>query len=82
MIYFIWQVLKLKSFSYTSKFDADSVASIIEEQSSIPKRFSSSISASNIFSGFQIQDLYNFFEVKLNDIEVRHFSLVSYCIPC
>lgn len=82
MIYFIWQVLKLKSFSYTSKFDADSVASIIEEQSSIPKQFSSSISASNIFSGFQIQDLYNFFEVKLNDIEVRHFSLVSYCIPC
>lgn len=63
-------VLKLKSFSYTSKFDADSVASIIEEQSSIPKRFSSSISASNIFTGFQIQDLYNYFEVKLNDIEL------------
>ncbi|KAJ6776637.1 PROTEIN SORTING-ASSOCIATED PROTEIN putative (DUF1162)-RELATED, partial [Salix koriyanagi] len=63
-------VLKLESLFYTSKFDVDSIASIIEEQSSIPKRFSSSISASNILKGFQVQDLYNYFEVKLNDIEL------------
>ncbi|CAK7357552.1 unnamed protein product [Dovyalis caffra] len=67
-------VLKLESLSYTSKFDVDSIASVIEDQYSIPKQFSS-VSASNSLTGFQVKDLYNYYEVKLNDIELSLITL-------
>lgn len=57
-----------------TKCDLGSQPSDDEEQSCTPKNFLTSVSSCNISPCFQIQDLYDHFEVKLNDFEVRFLS--------
>ncbi|XP_050228405.1 uncharacterized protein LOC126677693 isoform X2 [Mercurialis annua] len=64
-------VLNLGSLLFTSKHDMEPVISNIQEQSYILKMFSKSTSAANCLKDFQIQDLYNNFSVKLENVELK-----------
>ncbi|KAK0593754.1 hypothetical protein LWI29_001269 [Acer saccharum] len=60
-------VFELETLIIKSKCDLDSLNSNIEEQSHLPD----STCEWDISMGFQLQDLYNHFEVKLNDCEIK-----------
>lgn len=70
------QVLQLGSLLIKSKSDLDSLTLNIEEQSSSLKHLLNSACSEDFTMGFRLQDLYNHFEVKLNDFEVRIVFLV------
>ncbi|KAF5748859.1 putative vacuolar protein sorting-associated protein 13B-like isoform X3 [Tripterygium wilfordii] len=61
-------VFELGSLRFTSEFDVASLASTVNEQSSVLKH---SISAHSFLMGFELQDLYNHFEVKLDNFEMK-----------
>lgn len=71
MTYSDMQVFKLGSLLIKSSSDLDSLALNNEEQSSSPKLLLNSACSEDFTIGFRLQDLYNHFEVKLNDCEVR-----------
>lgn len=64
-------VLESGSLFFTSKHDLSSLASNNEDQSYNLKGFLSSISTISIPMGVQLHDLYDHFEIKLNDFEVK-----------
>lgn len=64
------QVLALGSLLIKSKSDQDSFASNMDEQSYILKDLLNSTFAWDSTLNFQLQDLYNHFEVQLDDCEV------------
>ncbi|KAJ9680062.1 hypothetical protein PVL29_019367 [Vitis rotundifolia] len=64
-------VLESGSLFFTSKHDLSSLASNNGDQSYNLKGFSSSISTITIPMGVQLHDLYDHFEIKLNDFEVK-----------
>lgn len=64
------QVLALGSLCIKSSSDQDSFALNMDEQSYILKDLLNSTFAWDSTLSFQLQDLYNHFEVKLNDCEV------------
>ena len=83
MNYYIEQVLESGSLFFTSKHDLSSLASNNEDQSYNLKGFLSSISTISIPMGVQLHDLYDHFEIKLNDFEVRFpfFFLINFDVP-
>lgn len=64
-------VLESGSLFFVSKSDRGFLTSEIEDQSSIMKSFLSSLSTSDFSMGFQLHDLYDHFEVNLNDFEIK-----------
>ncbi|KAJ0027885.1 hypothetical protein Pint_36533 [Pistacia integerrima] len=71
VVQLIWiLVLQLGSLLIKSKSDLDSLTLNIEEQSSSLKLLLNACSE-DFTMGFLLQDLYNHFEVKLNDFEIK-----------
>ncbi|KAE8077724.1 hypothetical protein FH972_016258 [Carpinus fangiana] len=64
-------VLEFGALLFKSKCDLGSFPSKFEEERSNLKNFLNSISTSNCSMSFQLQDLYDHFEVKLNDFEMK-----------
>ncbi|XP_044509521.1 uncharacterized protein LOC123228248 isoform X4 [Mangifera indica] len=64
-------VFKLGSLLVKSSSDLDSLALNNEEQSSSLKLLLNSACSEDFTIGFRLQDLYNHFEVKLNDCEIK-----------
>ncbi|KAM7261915.1 hypothetical protein ACFE04_020992 [Oxalis oulophora] len=60
-------VLQIGSVSFTSKYDLESLILNSEEQFHLLHNFPSS----DLSMGFKLQDLFNCFEVKLNDMEMK-----------
>lgn len=65
------QVLKSRSLCCKSTNSLESFSSKVEEQPYSLKNFLNSISTSGICLGIQLQDLYDYFDVTLNDFKVR-----------
>lgn len=68
--YYGVQVLALGSLLVKSKSDLDSLDSNIDKRSSTLKDVLNSTFARDSTLSFQLQDLYNHFELQLNDCEV------------
>ncbi|KAL5806155.1 hypothetical protein ACOSQ4_028888 [Xanthoceras sorbifolium] len=64
-------VFELETLIIESKCDLDSLVSNIEERYHILKHLPESTFNRDILMGFQLQDLYSHFEVKLNDCELK-----------
>ncbi|KAJ0089376.1 hypothetical protein Patl1_33066 [Pistacia atlantica] len=81
VVQLIWiLVLQLGSLLIKSKSDLDSLTLNIEEQSSSLKLLLNACSE-DFTMGFRLLDLYNHFEVKLNDFEVRIQFLIKLGLP-
>ncbi|CAK9182445.1 unnamed protein product [Ilex paraguariensis] len=64
-------VIESEAFSITSKCKVGSFASEIEDQSYVLTNIESSASVSDAYMKFQPQDLYNHFDIKLHDFEMK-----------
>lgn len=73
----IGQVLEMGSLSFGSKCDLSS-ASGIEDRMHVPKNFNSPFSTSGISIEMQREDLYDQFEIKVDDFAVRPFPFESF----
>ena len=69
-LYYIEQVLESGSLFCTSKHDLGSLQSKVDDQSYNLTGFFSSIPTTSIPMSLQLHDLYDQFEIKLNDFEV------------
>ncbi|KAK7315042.1 hypothetical protein VNO77_33574 [Canavalia gladiata] len=63
-------VMKSRSLCFKSTLGLDSFSSEVEEQPYSVKNFLNSISTSGICLGIQLQDLYQYFDVTLNDFKM------------
>lgn len=77
---YIGQVLEVGSLSFGSKFDLGSSASGVEDRMDVLKNFNSSFSTSGISIEMQLEDLYDQFEIKVDDFAVRPFLLSDYLL--
>lgn len=68
----IGQVLEMGSLSFGSKCNLGS-ASGIEDRMHVPKNFNSSFFTSGISIEMPLEDLYDQFEIKVDDFAVRPF---------
>lgn len=64
------QVMKSRSLCFKST-SLESLSSKVEEQPFTMKNFLNTTSTSGICLGIQLEDLYQYFDVKLNDFKVR-----------
>ncbi|XP_061363844.1 uncharacterized protein LOC133307357 isoform X2 [Gastrolobium bilobum] len=63
-------VMKSRSLCFKSITGLESFSSKVEEQPYYVKNFLNSISTTGICLGIQLQDLYHYFDVKLNDFKI------------
>ncbi|GLT69615.1 hypothetical protein SLA2020_417520 [Shorea laevis] len=80
-------VLEFGALLFKSKCDLGSLPSKFEEERCNLKNFLNSISNYNFSMSFQLQDLYDHFEVKLNDFEMKmrvphHTQTISILEKC
>ncbi|KAA8547313.1 hypothetical protein F0562_003823 [Nyssa sinensis] len=70
-------MLKSEALFFTSIRQLGSFSSAIEDQPCILKNMISSSSTSDFCTGFQLQDLYDYFEGKVNDFEMK--IIIPHC---
>ncbi|KAK3033804.1 hypothetical protein RJ639_034375 [Escallonia herrerae] len=70
-------VLESRAISFASKREVGFFDSDIDDKSCVMRNFIHAISASDIFMGFQLQDLYDHFDIKLVDVEMK--MSMPYC---
>lgn len=70
------QVMKSRSLCFRTRNGLDSLFSEVGEQPYSVKNFLNTMSTSGTCLGIQLKDLYNYFDVKLNDFKVRFLILI------
>lgn len=68
--------MKSRSLCFRTRNGLDSFFSEVGEQPYSVKNFLNTMSTSGTCLGIQLKDLYNYFDVKLNDFKVRFFILI------
>ncbi|KAF1899682.1 hypothetical protein Lal_00019812 [Lupinus albus] len=63
-------VMKSRSLCFKSTISLDYFSSEVDEQSYSVKKFLKSMSSSGVYLGIKLQDLYHYFDVKLNDFMI------------
>lgn len=80
LTYHTGQVLEFGAISFVSKSGRDSFASEMDTQSCVRRNLLDPISTGDSFLGFQLEDLYDLFEIKVDGFGVSVLVLFSLTI--